>query len=84
MQGVPNELVDDVGAVELRRIDVVDAELDRAARDCSCRRRVRWRPEDAGAGELYRAEPDAVDGVRTEATGLRGARHIAHRWTCEP
>jgi hypothetical protein len=70
VQRVSDELVDDVGSVELRCVDVIDAELDCTAEHRSCRTRVRRRSEDAGAGQLHRAEPRPVDGVWTEASGL--------------
>jgi hypothetical protein len=74
VQRVSDQLVDDVGSVELRRVDVVDAELDGAAEHSSCGASVRRRSEDAGAGQLHRAEPHPVDGVRTEASGLWDGR----------
>jgi len=63
MEGVADQLVDDVGAVVLGGVDVVDAELDRAPEDGARRLGVARRAEDAGAGELHRAEANPVDGL---------------------
>ena len=77
MQRVVDELVDDVGAVVLRGVDVVDAELDRAAQDGAGGVEVAGRAEDALAGELHGAEADAVDGLVSELSGLIHAHHLA-------
>ena len=45
---------------------MVDAELDRAAQHGARGIGVAGRAEDAGAGELHRAEADAVDGLVAE------------------
>ncbi len=63
MQRLADQVVDDVGAVVLRGVDVVDAQLDRAAQDRAGGVGVAGRAEDAGPGELHRAEADAVDGL---------------------
>ena len=63
MQGLADQVVYDVRAVVLSGIDVVDAEFDRAAQHGPGGVRIAWRAEHAGAGELHRAEADAVDGL---------------------
>ena len=69
VQGLADQRVGDVGAVVLRGVDVVDAELDGPAEHGDRRVVVARRPEDAGAGELHGAEADASDGGRTEMKG---------------
>lgn len=61
---------DYVGAVELRGVDVVDAELHGALEHGPGGVAVLGRPEDAGAGELHRAEADTSDGMRAEGNCL--------------
>ena len=63
VQRLADQLVDDVGTVVLRGVDVVDAELDGAAQDGAGTFGIAWRSEHAGACELHRAEADAVDGL---------------------
>ena len=63
MQGLADQVVDDVRAVVLSGVDVVDAEFDRAAQHGAGGVRVARRAEHAGTGELHRAEADAVDGL---------------------
>ena len=72
VQRLADERVDDVGAVVLRRVDVVDAELDGPAQDGQRGVAVARRAEHAGAGELHRAEADPADVVVAE---LGGAGH---------
>jgi len=74
VQRLADELVDDVGTVELRGVDVIDAELDRAAQDGDRRCAVRRRSENTRARQLHGAESDAVDRVRPEASGLGDGR----------
>ena len=66
MQGLADQVVDDVGAVVLGGVDVVDAELDRPPQDGADGVGVARRAEYAGARELHRAEADAVDGLVAE------------------
>src|SRR4029079_16123598 len=66
VERLANELVDGVGAVVLGGVDVIDAELDRAAQDGAGGGGGARRPEDARARELHRAEADAPDGLVTE------------------
>ncbi len=42
---------------------MVDAKLNRAAKDRAGTFGVAWRTEHAGSSELHRAEADAVDGL---------------------
>jgi len=57
----PDDLVGDVRAVSVGRVDVVDAQLDRGPQYLDRGRAVARRPEDAGAGELHRAIADPVE-----------------------
>jgi hypothetical protein len=70
MERLADEVVDHVGAVVLRGVDVVDAELDGAAQDGAGAVGVARRAEDAGAGELHGAESDAADGLVAQEGGL--------------
>ena len=63
IQRLADQIVHDVGAVVLRGVDVVHAEFDRAPQHRANAVRIARRPEHAGAGELHRAEADAVDGL---------------------
>ena len=56
VQGFADELVGDVRAVEVGRVDVGDAPLDRLAQHGDGLVVVAGRAEDAGPGELHRAE----------------------------
>jgi len=58
---LPDDLVGDVRAVGVGRVDVVDAQLDRGPQHLDRGRPVARRPEDAGAGELHRAVADPVE-----------------------
>src|SRR5689334_3826266 len=78
MERLADEVVDDVRTVVLRGVDVVDAELDRAAQHGATGVRVARRAEDSGAGELHRTEADAVDALVTEERGTREAGHAPH------
>ena len=57
----PDDLVGDVRAVAVGRVDVVDAQLDCGPQHLDRGRAVARRPEDAGAGELHRAVADPVE-----------------------
>ncbi len=70
VQGLADQRVRDVGTVVLGGVDVVHAELDRPPEHGDRGVVVARRPEDARAGELHRAEADAVDGRRTEGEGV--------------
>ena len=74
MQRLADQLVGHVGAVELRGVDVVDAQLDCAPEYGERLVMVARRAEDTGPGKLHGAEADASDGVRAEGEGLHGAR----------
>ena len=73
MQCLADELVDDVGSVELRGVDVVHPELERAPEHRTSRAGISRRSEDAGAGELHRAEADAPNGMGAEGSCLGGS-----------
>ena len=74
MERLANQVVDDVWPVVLRRVDVVDAELDRAAQDRAGTVGIPWRSEDARAGELHGAEADPAHGMGTQPC-CRAQRH---------
>ena len=76
VQRLPQELVDDVGAVVLRRVDVIDPGGADRGEHGERLVAVPGRSEDAGPGELHRPEAHAVDGVPTECGGA-GQRHPA-------
>ena len=65
--------LDDVRAVELRGVDVVDAQLNCAPQYRDRLVVVARRPEHAGPGELHGAEADAADGVGAKLECLHGA-----------
>ena len=75
-----DDLVGDVRPVEVGRVDVVDAELDRGAEHGDRLGPVGRRPEDPGAGQLHRAEPDPGDGLVAQlecaAGERRGSSHV--------
>ena len=75
-----DDLVGDVRPVEVGRVDVVDAELDRGAEHRDRLGPVGRRPEDPGAGQLHRAEPDPGDGLVAQlecaAGERRGSSHV--------
>ena len=66
VQRLADQFVGDVGAVELRGVDVVDAEFDGALQHGDRLVVVARRAEDAGSGQLHGAEADAVDGELAE------------------
>jgi hypothetical protein len=57
-----DEFVGDVRTVELRGVDVVDAEFDRPFQHGDRLVVVSGRAEDAGSGELHGAEANPADG----------------------
>src|SRR6266436_4785672 len=58
---LPDDLVGDVRAVGVGRVDVVDAQIDRGPQHLDRGGAVARRPEDARAGELHRAVADPVE-----------------------
>ena len=83
MQRFANDLVGNVRAVEVARIDVIDPARDRFSQDGDRRGPVFRRPEDAFAGELHRAVTEPVDAPPSERkrageTSVRVVRCIAH------
>src|SRR5260370_9397383 len=89
---LPDDLVGDVRAVGVGRVDVVDAQLDRGPQYLDRSRAVARRPEDAGAGELHRAVADPVEvevsdpvGAGLGGGGLGGGHGISPRiWVSAP
>ena len=69
VQRLVDQLVGHVGPVVLGGVDVVDAQLDRAAQHGDRRVAVPRRAEHAGTGELHGAEADPPDGPAREGTG---------------
>ncbi len=61
VQCLVDEFVGDVGAVELRGVDVVDAQFDGPAQDGERLVPVARRTEHSGTGQLHGAETDASD-----------------------
>ena len=62
MQGFADELVGDVGAVEVAGVNVVDAGVDGLAQNGKGGGVVAWRAEDVGSGKLHGAVAEAVHG----------------------
>ena len=81
IQRLADELVGDVGTVELGGVDVVDAELDRPPQHRQRLVAVPRRPEHAGPGQLHCAEADAGNGKATEWKGIHGVRLASSVWT---
>jgi transcriptional regulator with XRE-family HTH domain len=77
-----DELVGDVRAVDVGRVDVVDAELDRLAQHGDRRVVVLRRPEDAGAGELHGAVADAGELEVADAVAPAGEILECHDIHC--
>ena len=76
VQCLADQVVDDVGPVVLGGVDVVDAELDRAAQHGPGGVWIAGRAEHAGSGELHGAEADAVDGLVAEERRLVHANPV--------
>ncbi len=74
MKGFADELVGDIGAVELRGVDVVDAKFDGAPQHRERLATVTRRPEGSAAGKLDGTEADAGNGKATEQEGIHGER----------
>ena len=72
VQRLADEFVGHVRPVELRGVDVVDAELDGPAQHGDRLVVVAWWPEDSGSGQLHRTETDAADGERAKRKALHG------------
>ena len=67
MQRFADELIGDVRAVEVARVDVIDAARDRLAQHGDRAVAVFRRPEHARSGELHRAVAQALHGAIAEA-----------------
>jgi hypothetical protein len=74
MQRLADELVGDVGAIELSGVDVVDAEVDGAAQHRKRLIAVPRRAEHTGTGQLHRPEPDTGDRIATKWKGIHRVR----------
>ncbi len=69
VERVADELVDDVRAVEVAGVDVVDAGFDGGAQDSFGLFGVLGRPPDHGTGELHGAKAEAVHDAVAEFVG---------------
>ncbi len=74
MQRGADQFVGDVGTVELRGVDVIDAQFDRAAQHGQRFVAVARRAERIGPGQLHGTEADAVDRKPTEWKGIHTVR----------
>ena len=70
VERLADEFVGHIRAVELRGVDVVDAEVDGPAQDGERFIVVARRAEDARAGKLHGAVADATDMERAQREGL--------------
>ncbi len=61
MQGLPDDLVGDVRAVEVGRVDMIHAGRNGLAENGDGSVRVLGRPPHAGAGQLHRAVAHPLD-----------------------
>jgi hypothetical protein len=77
VQRLVNDLVGDVGAVEVAGVDVVDAVGNRLAQHRDCPIAVLRRAEHAWSGELHRPVAEAVHAAvaEGECSGLAGVDH---------
>ena len=75
MQRLADDLVGDVRAVVVARVDVVDAARDRLAQHRDRGRAVPRRAEHTWAGELHRAVADPGDLCLTEPIRAAGRRN---------
>lgn len=80
VEGLADELIGDIGPVELGGVDVVNTEFDGASQH---RQRLvavpRW-PEGPGARKLDAAKADAGDGKPAEWEMLHGIRLASGLW----
>ena len=74
MQCLADELVGDVGAIELSGVDVVDAELDGAAQHRQRLVAVARRSEHTGARELHCSETDTGHRIAAKWKGIHTVR----------
>ncbi len=58
MECFADQFVDDVGAVELRGVDVIHTAPDRLTQDRDRFVAIRRRPEHVGTGQAHRTEAD--------------------------
>jgi hypothetical protein len=75
-----DQFVGDVRTVDLRGVDVVDTQFNRATQHCNCLVVVTRRPEHAGTRQLHGAEPDASDSEGAQREGLHDqCVHLSRR-----
>ncbi|MDB5482889.1 MAG: hypothetical protein JWO83_3942 [Caulobacteraceae bacterium] len=72
MKGLADQLVGDMGTVEVAGVDVVDAGGQGLAQHGEGVLAILRGPEDAGAGELHGAVAHAIDGAVAQAEGAGG------------
>jgi hypothetical protein len=79
MDRFANELVRDVGAVEVAGVDVVDTVRDGLSQHGERSVAIFGRSEHAWTGELHRAVPDAIHTMVSERkrSGLADIDHVA-------
>jgi hypothetical protein len=61
VERLPDDLVGDVRAVVVARVDVVDSQRDGLAQDSDCLIAVGGRAKDVGSGQLHRAVADPCE-----------------------
>jgi len=66
VERLADQVVDDVGAVILGRVEVIDSGPDRGPQDADGRCPVRRRVDGPRAGQLHRAVPGPSDPPRAE------------------
>ena len=72
VEGLGDEVLADLGAVGVRRVDEVDAELDGPAQDGDGSVVVFGRSPDAGAGDAHGSEAEASHRAVAECDGAGG------------
>jgi len=80
VQGLTNQLVGDIGPIELSRVDVVDAELDRAPQHRDRLRAITRRAHDTAARELHRAETDPMHAQRAQRERMHDPTLALRHW----
>ena len=77
IEGLADQLVDDMGSIEIAGVDVVDPGLDRRPQHGQRGLAILRRPEYAGPGQLHGAKTHALDGpvAQTLRSGRDDVRH---------
>jgi hypothetical protein len=61
MKRLTNQSFTSIWSIRIRRVDEVDAELDRTAQECDGFRSISWLAPHAGACQLHRTEAQPVN-----------------------